>query len=130
MTEQEAQIWAERLTRIWKVEEASYEPVGKDSFTYQGIYSPSYDIKVNIELSGQIYRYRRSNCYLVVDTRLNPCLLHLYPKDRSLEVTPWLSFFRRNCWLCGCDIEASAHEKAEWMQGFTLEELESWNLKT
>ena len=41
----------------------------------------------------------------------------------------WTSIFRRNCWLCGYDIEASAHEKAEWIQGFTQEEVEAWNLQ-
>ena len=41
----------------------------------------------------------------------------------------WLDTFRRNCWLSGGDIEASAHEKAEWMQGFSPEEVEAWNLK-
>jgi hypothetical protein len=37
--------------------------------------------------------------------------------------------FRRGCWLSGCPIEASAHEKAEWIQGFSREEIEAWNLK-
>ena len=41
----------------------------------------------------------------------------------------WMPRFRRNCWLAGCDIEATAHEKIEWMQGFTREELEALNLK-
>ncbi|RYX82721.1 hypothetical protein EON83_18050 [bacterium] len=41
----------------------------------------------------------------------------------------WTDTFRRNCWLSGCPIEASAHEKAEWMQGFSREEIEAWNLK-
>ncbi len=41
----------------------------------------------------------------------------------------WLPLFRRNCWLCGCDIEATMHEKMEWMQGFSREEMDAWNLK-
>lgn len=41
----------------------------------------------------------------------------------------WLPFFRRGCWLSGFPIEASAHEKAEWIRDFTREEVESWNLK-
>jgi hypothetical protein len=40
-----------------------------------------------------------------------------------------LPFFRRGCWLSGCPIEATAHEKAEWIRGFTREEIEAWNLK-
>ncbi len=49
--------------------------------------------------------------------------------QRKAFLEDWLPLFRRNCWLSGCDIEASAHEKAEWIQGFTREELEAWNLK-
>lgn len=41
----------------------------------------------------------------------------------------WIDFFRRGCWLSGCPIEASAHEKVEWAREFTKEEVESWNLK-
>ena len=41
----------------------------------------------------------------------------------------WTPPFRRGCWLCGCDIEASADEKAEWVREFTKEEIESWKLK-
>ena len=39
--------------------------------------------------------------------------------------------FRRGCWLSGADVEATAHEKAEWMQNFTETEevMEAWNLK-
>ncbi len=44
-------------------------------------------------------------------------------------VEQWLPLFRRNCWLCGCPIEATAEEKTEWVQGFTEEEIEAWNLK-
>lgn len=40
----------------------------------------------------------------------------------------WREEFQRKCWLSGCDIEASAHEKLEWMQGFTREEMQAWNL--
>ena len=43
--------------------------------------------------------------------------------------TQWMPFFRRGCWLSGLPIEATAHEKAEWMQDFTREEIESWNLQ-
>ncbi|BCM90161.1 hypothetical protein IAD21_02012 [Abditibacteriota bacterium] len=41
----------------------------------------------------------------------------------------WLPYFRRGLWLSGCPIEASAHEKMEWIEGFTREELETWDLK-
>lgn len=50
------------------------------------------------------------------------------PTDVVLAL-PWLPFFRRGCWLSGLPIEASAHEKAEWMRGFTKEEIEEWQLK-
>ncbi len=41
----------------------------------------------------------------------------------------WLPFFRRGCWLSGCDIECTAQERLKWIQGFTSEEIEAWNLK-
>lgn len=41
----------------------------------------------------------------------------------------WEEAFQSGCWLCGCTIDASMHEKSEWMQGFTEEEIEAWNLK-
>lgn len=40
-----------------------------------------------------------------------------------------LDFFRRGGWLSGVFLEASAHEKAEWMQDYTREEIEAWKLK-
>ncbi|BCM88378.1 hypothetical protein IAD21_00209 [Abditibacteriota bacterium] len=58
--------------------------------------------------------------------------------DREAVVRPqlfqqfaaeWMSFFRRGCWLSGCPIDATAHEKMEWIQGFTREELEAWKLE-
>lgn len=51
-------------------------------------------------------------------------------KERLAQFTAeWMPLFRRNCWLSGCDIEATAAEKAEWIQGFTRAELEAWHLK-
>lgn len=43
--------------------------------------------------------------------------------------TQWMPYLRRNAWLSGLPLEASAHEKAEWIQGFSREEIEAWNLK-
>ncbi|RYF45551.1 MAG: hypothetical protein EOO38_15815 [Cytophagaceae bacterium] len=42
----------------------------------------------------------------------------------SSFATQWMPFFRRGCWLSGCPIEATVHEKVEWTRGFTREELE------
>jgi hypothetical protein len=50
-------------------------------------------------------------------------------EDMHQFVARWMECFRRGCWLSGCPIEASMHEKMEWMQGFTREELGSWELK-
>ena len=49
--------------------------------------------------------------------------------DQWQFIDEYLDFFRRGLWLSGCDIEASAHEKAEWIQGFTKQEIEAWNLR-
>ncbi|RYX83925.1 hypothetical protein EON83_12365 [bacterium] len=40
----------------------------------------------------------------------------------------WLDKFRRGCWLSGISIEATAHEKAEWIQDFSEVEVKSWGL--
>lgn len=144
MTEQEAEAFAERITRIWKplsVPEWSLD-------TEQGQFFFHCHITEDVELihpvfangpyvslySESIYadiEYRRgeiqSSCTAPSDT----------PTDEFIELSKavapfasqWLEVFRRNCWLSGCDIEASAHEKAEWLRGFSREEVEAWNLK-
>ncbi|RYZ88212.1 MAG: hypothetical protein EOP06_11365 [Proteobacteria bacterium] len=50
-------------------------------------------------------------------------------EEYQVLLKQWLPFFRRGCWLSGCPIEASTHEKAEWTQGFSREDLEAWQLK-
>lgn len=147
MTEQEAEVLAARLTRIWKPVEAPIT-VTRDRFYYRG----------------QISRDETSVTYLVVDeSQINPDMCHFVierlwqgigkglgrigydPDENELGVytvlddedkksyahfaVQWLPIFSRNCWLSGCDIEATAHEKMEWLQVFTREEIEALNLK-
>ena len=124
MTEQEVEGFGERLKLIWQPERSSvhYSQFGKFSFTGHwrgGLY-------LRIEDEGEL------SVELVLGKNL---LLTLFygeieenEKHKNL-VDQWRLFFRRGCWLSGCDVEASAHEKAEWMQGFTPEEIEAWNTR-
>ncbi|RYX82176.1 hypothetical protein EON83_20890 [bacterium] len=41
----------------------------------------------------------------------------------------WRPFFRHNCWLSGCPIEATVREKANWIQSLSQEEIEVWKLE-
>lgn len=49
-------------------------------------------------------------------------------KERRFHAR-WLPTFRRNCWLCGCNIECSREDRLEWVRGLTSEEIEAWQLK-
>ena len=147
MTEQEAEAWAARLTRIWgpftnalKVSQWNCDDkqfefvrfvIRKVCLTYEGnrdgpirIELESRRAKVSLEWEqGRIDSYDTSS-WDENETLNNGKIEDIYDFEAK-----WLEFFRRGCWLSGCPIEASAHEKAEWIQGFSREELESWNLK-
>ena len=58
-------------------------------------------------------------------------LLDMPHRDEDLHqfAAKWLEFFRRGCFLSGCPVEATMHEKMEWAREFTKEEIESWKLK-
>jgi hypothetical protein len=150
MTEQEAQAWAERLIRIWKPktfelrEESStvffyFAEVGWDAlfstkmmlYAYKGKGFP-YRWRFQLSCSDAPYNDydlvwdEEHGCQSVVDDITE--LVDWEEIDRAFSER-WMPFFRRGCWLSGCPLEASADEKAEWIQGFTSEELEAWNLK-
>jgi hypothetical protein len=134
MTELEAEAFAARLTRVWEPQWAQntldpewriYEPECR----YYALIQENVFMQADEETMGMFFslNFHTSDDYLG--------RLTAYP-DGEVEVgenmdcvtAQWLPFFRRGCWLSGCDIEATAHEKAQWIQGFTREEVESWNL--
>ena len=152
MTELEAEVITARLTRVWAPLTHHYEFGGPyfDQIAYRGQITDVVSFAYHPGLSGPdnycfaLSRDVRHGCgtrragrifcdSLVSDIQAQvPQDFEMKPK-RVLEYAQfaqeWLDFFRRGCWLSGCLIEASAHEKAEWMQGFSREEIEAWNLK-
>ncbi|RYG64047.1 hypothetical protein EON80_19990 [bacterium] len=143
MTKDDAQKLAARLERIWRTTEpvavAKYHEGNPDEATTWLLHT---HLPGHLEL--EFYTSERGGMASVHLTRwING------KQDRGFllvceEESEWkiedasdfwadelkvLPFFRRGCWLSGCPVEASAHEKAEWIQGFTSEEIEAWNLK-
>jgi hypothetical protein len=95
-------------------------------------YSHSHEDKIYIELDdGRTYAELAwdnvEGDIALLDT--SPRNETASPEELLRHESEWMDFFRRGLWLSGADIEATAHEKAEWLQGFTREEIEAWNLK-
>ncbi|RYX82367.1 hypothetical protein EON83_19920 [bacterium] len=154
MTEQEAEVMAAWLTRVWNIKEGTdeWEVEYERFFKFEG----SITSNVHFEMTGGLIsptltRTEEKNTDVghftglaynngkhsiqVMEMRKKYHVVSLWPSDGEHSeilqdfVAQWLPFFRRGCWLSGCDIEASPHEKMEWIQGFSAEELEAWNLK-
>ena len=159
MTQQEAQTWFERLTKIWVPESLeTNERVSGPSwgFSFGQFHFHSF-ITEQVRFA---MHFRKKGCFLALTRQIT----HWDEEREEYEepkttvtgnlsvgkngdidgdlMTPsgeeeiyaqfadeWMPFFRRGCWLSGVPIDASAYEKAQWTEGFTREELESWNLK-
>ena len=150
MTEQEAEALAVRLTRIWapdkqKVMRRSWNSCIECRWrlSYKGFLDfhveiiPSVNFHV-VEEGAFFCLGRRSEQETpMVVTGTLVCQLQSGVVriggggDERFDqfAVQWMPFFRRGCWLSGCPVEATAHEKAEWIQGFTREDIEAWNLK-
>ncbi len=148
MTEQEAEAWVIRLRRIWEPEKMLLAERNRvQGFTWKAklknglcVHTATYrgEMLFDINFEKDDGRHDES---LIFDTQYNthsgPGLSTRFPESTGAEAeerrqrftTKWLPFFRRSCWLSGCPIEASVHEKAEWIQGFTHEDIQTWNLK-
>lgn len=153
MTEQEAEALAAQLTRIWVPPAISLDEISL--YHEAGVFSFLVTIQKDVSLrcsqgsenpaSKLEARFgRRFDLTQEGEPDLSIGSLWCWSKggkvhsvphhEQSLELfeqfrQEWMPFFRRGCWLSGCPIEAGAHEKAEWIQGFTREEIEAWNLK-
>ncbi len=150
MTEQEAEVMAKRMTRIWANETLLVKwRLWKGNFEFRiAMTSDTYFFafgkeklmlsldrrQINKELPQARWHDGLKSGFLYYDNK-NPAK-SIYTRINSLPTQSfeqfadeWMPFFRRGCWLSGYDIEASAHEKVEWMRSFSREELESWNLK-
>lgn len=139
---QEVEVWRARLVRVW----GQQRPIGfPECVMGSGLYSFSYCVAEGIGLRFFIHdpenyvdlRCEKVGCAMDYQGGQVNAFRFWLPSDEpdesggelDLFTQQWLPFFRRGCWLSGCPIEASAHEKAEWMRGFTREEVEAWNLK-
>ncbi|RYX80738.1 hypothetical protein EON83_27295 [bacterium] len=138
MTEQEAEVWAARITRIWGVTNVrmySYNDQ-PNSFRYEGRFEhEGFPAFLSLDNKGGTLccRFGWSHLHLEVGPQSGIIVSDQTPPHSNAngrtQSDYWLPTFRRNCWLSGVPIEATAHEKAEWMRGYTREEIEAWNLK-
>ncbi|BCM91861.1 hypothetical protein IAD21_03738 [Abditibacteriota bacterium] len=141
MTEQEVKVFEVILTRIWRVVAPFRLRPSYGGFDLRVPVSQDVELRVNAGSIGlcnhALYAIHEIGSKLAflrcVTFQVPQTLLDDYwtapPEGIPQWQNEWMPFFRRCCWLCGCDIEATAHEKMEWMQGFSREELEAWNLK-
>ncbi|BCM90153.1 hypothetical protein IAD21_02004 [Abditibacteriota bacterium] len=146
MTEQEAEVWAKRLERIWVgqnirivgpfvfEEEFIEDGVTEEACTFATIEGMWGQVQVSVD-NKRLRLYSMSWTYWIA-VGWNGNLTQSCHDESTIRGAnqkhferSWLNIFRRTAWLSGCPIEASAHEKAEWMQGFSREEIEAWNLK-
>ncbi len=139
MTEQEAEALAARLARVWNVLAPFVVEVDPDGALF---FAPlSQDVELQVAVLGGYFHFDLHEIgtnwgFLYCDDRVTS--QPFTPKkgwdptddvDIRQRQSDWMPLFRRGCWLSGLPIEASAHEKMEWMQGFTKVEIQAWNLK-
>ena len=148
MTEQEAEALVVRLTRIWSKDvpaQGELELTDDDiywdwSWTAdlgEGVEVHIVNVIMEEQLEIDLFNYPPGLFRMSGHLRCEGDTLEVGRGDDKLErptefaqfASDWLPFFRRGCWLSGCPLEASAHDKAEWIQSFTSEEIEAWNLK-
>ena len=134
MTAQEAEALVARLTRVWEPDEGTIRcvvKVGRHLIFNCRINKSPFQLFIS-STSSTARLYERDErgtpgfrgTFFANETRYH-CLSEA---DRNFAAE-WMPCFRRGCWLSGLPIEATAHEKAEWMQGLTREEVQAWNLK-
>ena len=142
MTEQEAEALAQKLTRIWGITRVKKTGLARNErrgFHFSGS-ACDFSLGVHEEETGSFFfsltrdieRTFRAKVFCDGQDIFGLHDYDLLKWENELQeqfTDQWLPFFRRGCWLSGCDIGASAHEKAEWMQDFSREEIEAWGLK-
>lgn len=149
MTTEEAQAFAERLTRIWEpltpfsmqLWEDDERGDDEQQWHLAARLVPEFGLEVFTNEWGEVPVLRlehqsrgRTNLIMSInfqgkDTRVEVHIFNDHVFGDLQIAAQWLPAFRRGCWLSGSDIEATAHEKAEWMREFTKEEVDSWKLK-
>lgn len=143
--EQEAEPLVVKLTRIWSALAPFVMEVGANAARF--VAPLSQDVELRVDVLGSLANVLGSfSHYYLYEIGSDLCILGCDDKGDRQSFLPyvwdwtpveslrprqskWMDSFRRGCWLSGCAIEATAHEKAEWVQGFTREEIDAWNLK-
>lgn len=142
MTTAEAHALAARLERVWGVDEnckpetrldgdyfkfEAYVERGRIGFDEMGNRYEAFAIAfVRVHGIGGDLDYRLS--YRSDALHLNKGeVISLRSSTQAQFAAQWLPFFRRGCFLSGANIEATAHEKMEWSQGFE-KEVKEWGL--
>ncbi len=133
----EAQASIARLTRIWKPEnEAACKWNITDGLT--GTMKLAERTRVGFSKNAIMLTEDGQKGFLIGYFHCTKNTGHIDASPEIMQESPslflqfsnkWRDIFRRNCWLSGCAIEASATEKAEWVQEFSREEIEAWNLQ-
>ncbi len=133
MTEHEIAIFKMRLTRVWspwrRRPDAERRPPTHSFFAAhlnQNNWIEAKDVWL------VLYRTRTRDEGSVFCRRDNGAIVWYADPKRPETLAPfknqWMDIFRRNSWLSGYPVEASDTEKAEWVRGFTRQEIESWEL--
>ncbi|BCM88418.1 hypothetical protein IAD21_00249 [Abditibacteriota bacterium] len=143
MTEKQVKVFQVKLKRIWRVVAPFRVKPSYGGFDLRAPVSQDVELRVSAGSIG----LRNHALYALALHKIGPNLSFLscvtfqapqtllgdYRTESPEDIRQWqneyMDFFRRSCWLSGCSIEASAHEKMEWIQGFSREEIEAWNLK-
>ena len=151
MTKQEGAAFAERLTRIWTGNRPmrpemnwsnfrdynEWDLIGGQFQFFANVHEDAHFVYVGPDVSNlsqqpmlMLVQIEGEKSIASIEWRATPIPGFCFELGANTPFADkWLFAFRRGCWLSGCDIEASAHEKAEWMQDFTPEELQGWDLK-
>ncbi len=122
MTNEEAEAWAIRLTQIWAPEYLVVAPkwkfeedrfcfrfnceVSPDTFMEGRIFSKEPAIRLVSESHELIYGCGEIEMSYIARPVLFEKLIQFAEE--------WMPFFRRNCYLSGCEIECTGHEQLEW----------------
>ncbi len=132
MTEPEAEALAARMLRVWAPFQRISSSLFKGHWSFAVWITQGVALYINVdpssnsplfEMCGPGHDSRAAG--FIYDEEIN------YRGGQELEefTNKWLPYFRRGLWLSGLPIDATAHEKVEWIQGFTREEIDAWNLK-
>jgi hypothetical protein len=129
MTEKEAEVLVARLMRIW----APHQQIQRTSdsrvecrwrLSFKGYLQ--FDVAItslialHIVQKGTVFALNKKETNIITG-----CLVYGIP-GRGILIQPpeneaskqfateWMPFFRRGCFLSGCPIECTEHEKLEW----------------